>query len=218
MPYLVEAGNLFAAGASVTDLDEAMLDFGMPMGPMSLLDEVGVDVALHVAKTLEAHYSDRMRVPSTLGEMVQAGLLGRKTGQGFYLHHKGKPSRPNPQAAAYQTVLSARESARSKLQERLVLLIVNEAARCLEEQIVSEPADVDFAMIMGTGFAPFRGGPLRYADSLGAAKVVGAMERLVETGAAHFEPCALVRSMARNEQSFYKDQSSVSYQHRVCPV
>jgi len=82
-------------------------------------------------------------------------------------------------------------------------LMINESARCLEEQIVSEPADVDFAMIMGTGFAPFRGGPLRYADSLGAEKIVGAMENLVDRGAEHFAPCDLLKQMASSGKKFY---------------
>ncbi len=202
MPYLVEAGNLFEAGAGVTDLDEAMLDFGMPMGPMALLDEVGIDVAMHVAQTLAAHYSDRMVVPESLGKMVQAGLLGRKTGRGFYIHTKGRKPQPNRDLPV--TPRPSTTDARL-LQERMVLLMINEAARCLEEQVVNEAADVDFAMIMGTGFAPFRGGPLRYADKLGATALVAAMDRLVAGGAAHFAPCALLRSMATSGKRFYPE-------------
>ena len=89
------------------------------------------------------------------------------------------------------------------LQQRMVLLMVNEAARCLEEEVVTEPVDVDFAIIMGTGFAPFRGGPLRYADSLGTVELVDAMQRLVDGGAAHFAPCALLRNMAASGGKFY---------------
>jgi 3-hydroxyacyl-CoA dehydrogenase/enoyl-CoA hydratase/3-hydroxybutyryl-CoA epimerase len=208
MPYLIEAGNLFEAGANVTNLDEAMLAFGMPMGPMSLLDEVGTDVALHVAQTLAAHYHDRMNIPESLGNMVQAGLLGRKTARGYYIHRKGTAPRPNPEATACRAPALGRHSVINDYQSRMVLLMINEAARCLEEQIVPEPADVDFAMIMGTGFAPFRGGPLRYADSFGIAGVVAAMDHLVASGAKHFEPCALIRSMAARRKQFYSDYSS----------
>jgi 3-hydroxyacyl-CoA dehydrogenase/enoyl-CoA hydratase/3-hydroxybutyryl-CoA epimerase len=213
MPYLVEAGNLFEAGASVTDLDEAMLDFGMPMGPMRLLDEVGIDVSLHVAHTLAASYPDRMKVPDRMSKMVEAGLLGRKTGRGFYLHEKGKEARPNASVAGGMSPIAPPDGAkpglrgsslsRKELQERMVLLMINEAARCLEEQVVTAPEDVDFAMIMGTGFAPFRGGPLRYADTLGPPEIVGAMDRLVSGGGAHFAPCALLRTMARDGTRFY---------------
>jgi 3-hydroxyacyl-CoA dehydrogenase/alkylation response protein AidB-like acyl-CoA dehydrogenase/enoyl-CoA hydratase/carnithine racemase len=203
MPYLVEAGTLFEAGAGVTKLDQAMLDFGMPMGPMCLLDEVGIDVALHVAHSLAANYPDRMAVPEALSKMVQAGLLGRKTGRGFYLHRKGKPPQPNEQVASFVRSQAASALSQKDLQDRMALLMVNEAARCLEEQVVTEPDDVDFAMVMGTGFAPFRGGPLRYADTVGAATLVAAMDRLVASGSAHFTPCALLRSKAASGTKFY---------------
>ena len=203
MPYLVEAGTLFEAGAAIAKLDEAMLDFGMPMGPMCLLDEVGIDVALHVAHSLAANYPDRMAVPETLSKMVQAGLLGRKSGRGFYLHRKGKPPQPNDKLPSFVQSQAAGALSQKDLQDRMVLLMVNEAARCLEEQVVAEPQDVDFAMIMGTGFAPFRGGPLRYADAVGAATLVAAMDALVASGSAHFLPCALLRSMAAGGTKFY---------------
>jgi len=202
MPYLIEAGHLFEGGARIEDLDEAMLDFGMPMGPMRLLDEVGIDVGLHVAQTLAAHYGDRMAIPETLTKMIKDGLLGRKSGRGFYLHSKGKEARINPEASKYAT-RNPQDAIPNTLQERMVLLMVNEAARCLEEQIVTEPGDVDFAMIMGTGFAPFRGGPLRYADAMGIDEVVSSMKRFIDGGAAHFAPCALLQSMAANGKKFY---------------
>jgi len=205
MPYLVEAGNLFENGASPADLDEAMLDFGMPMGPMRLLDEVGVDVALHVAQTLAASFSDRMKVPAILGKMAEAGLLGRKNGRGFYLHGKTAEPQPNPQTAAFVQSRTAAAWSRQDIQERMVFLMINEAARCLEEQIVAEPADVDFAMILGTGFAPFRGGPLRYADSVGLEKLAGAMELLADCGATQFKPCILLHNLAADGKKFYSN-------------
>jgi len=207
MPYLIEAGNLFESGASINDLDAAMLDFGMPMGPMRLLDEVGTDVSLHVAETLAAAFGDRLNIPAHLGEMIKAGLLGRKNGRGYYLHDKSKKNaKPNPAVSAYVKGDSARNFSRDELCERMVLLMVNESARCIEEGIVGAPEDVDFAMIMGTGFAPFRGGPLRYADSIGIGKIVRTMEKLANSGAKHFEPCDLLRQMAASGKNFYKDQ------------
>ena len=204
MPYLIEAGNLFESGATIGDLDAAMLDFGMPMGPMRLLDEVGNDVSLHVAETLAAAFGDRLKIPAHLGEMIKAGLLGCKVGRGYYLHDKSKKgARPNSVAAAYLKGDSARTLSRDELRGRMVLLMVNEAARCIEEGIVSEPGDVDFAMIMGTGFAPFRGGPLRYADSTGVGKLARAMEKLADSGAKHFDPCELLAQMAASGKSFY---------------
>jgi 3-hydroxyacyl-CoA dehydrogenase/enoyl-CoA hydratase/3-hydroxybutyryl-CoA epimerase len=176
----------------------------MPMGPMRLLDEVGIDVALHVAQTIAANYGDRMRVPELLSKMSQVGLLGKKIGRGFYLHAKGKEPTENAGASGLLSGNTQNATRSTDLQERMVLLMVNEAARCLEEEIVPDPADVDFAMIMGTGFAPFRGGPLRYADSVGITKIVESMTRLVDSGAAHFVPCGLLRDLAAIGKNFYK--------------
>jgi 3-hydroxyacyl-CoA dehydrogenase/enoyl-CoA hydratase/3-hydroxybutyryl-CoA epimerase len=203
MPYLVEAANLFENGARIEDLDDVMLDFGMPMGPLRLVDEVGLDVALHVAETLAKSFPDRMRVPACLHKMSAQKLFGRKSGSGFYLHGNAKRLKVNPQALEFVSDQKARALSREELQERMVFLMANEAARCLEEGVVPEPADVDFAMVMGTGFAPFRGGPLRHIDAMSAAKLVGAMEFLVANGAAHFAPCKLLEDMAESGKNFY---------------
>jgi 3-hydroxyacyl-CoA dehydrogenase/enoyl-CoA hydratase/3-hydroxybutyryl-CoA epimerase len=203
MPYLVEAANLFESGADIAALDEAMLAFGMPMGPMRLMDEVGLDVSLHVAQTLSAKFGERLQIPGCLQKMIEAKMLGRKNERGFYLHEKKSEARLNPEVSAFVRNQAARPLPREELQERMVFLMINEAARCLEEEVVTSPADVDFSMIMGTGFAPFRGGPLRHADSLGVEKIVGAMENLVDRGAAHFEPCARLRTLARDGGTFY---------------
>ena len=194
VPYLIEAGLLFEAGASAQDIDEAMLDFGMPMGPLRLLDEVGLDVAHHICVTLSKQFPDRMSSPAILEKMLQAGFLGKKSGRGFYVHSKGGKTELNTPVDAFRIGGLAQGFTREDLQERMVLLMVNEAARCLEEQVVATADDVDFAMVMGTGFAPFRGGPLRYADSHGVEKIYLAMRKWVATGAAQFEPCALLES------------------------
>jgi 3-hydroxyacyl-CoA dehydrogenase / enoyl-CoA hydratase / 3-hydroxybutyryl-CoA epimerase len=202
MPYLIEAGALFENGAGIQNIDEAILDFGMPMGPLRLIDEVGVDVSLHVARTLALHFGQRMKIPAVLGRMMDSKMLGRKSGTGFYVHEKGG-AHPNPAADRFTQGTSAAGLSRAELQERMVLLMVNESARCLEEQIVGAPEDVDFAMINGTGFAPFRGGPLRYADSLGADRVTGAMETLVDRGMDYFAPCDWLKQMAATGKKFY---------------
>jgi 3-hydroxyacyl-CoA dehydrogenase/enoyl-CoA hydratase/3-hydroxybutyryl-CoA epimerase len=204
MPYLVEAARLFEAGAEVAELDEAMLDFGMPMGPLRLVDEVGTDVSLHVAETLASHYHRRMAVPEVLGKLVKGGHLGRKSGEGFYLH-QGKDASVGESAERFVKDDSAANLDRVDLELRMVLLMVNEAARCVEEGIVSGPEDVDFAMIMGAGFAPFRGGPLRHADTLGLANVVRAMNELVDDGEERFAPCGLLKDLAAKEKGFYAD-------------
>ena len=204
MPYLIEAGHLFENGASIENIDQAMLEFGMPMGPLRLIDEVGVDVANHVAETISRHFASRLRTPALLGAMMRDKLLGRKNGRGFYLHDKrSKGSEVNADAERFKKGTWASALSREDLRNRMAYLMVNEAARCLEEGIVSEAADVDFGMVMGTGFAPFRGGPLRYADSVGVPQIVEVMYKLANKGDLQFSPCALLQTMAPLQQKFY---------------
>ena len=204
LPYLTEAARLFGRGGNAADLDAAMLDFGMPMGPLRLIDEVGLDVAAEVAATLSTAFPGWMSVPAILGKLIAAGFFGRKNGKGFYIHAKDGEPKPNPEAAALAQA-SAAPHTREELARRMSLLMVNEAARCLEEGIVETPGDVDFAMVMGTGFAPFRGGPLRYADALGAKVVVDQLTRFAEAGAAHCAPCARLVEMAKSGGRFYAE-------------
>lgn len=205
MPYLIEAAMLFETGARLEDLDAVMLDFGMPMGPLRLVDEVGLDVALKVAAALAKKFPAGLQIPGCLQKLTDAGLLGRKSGRGFYRYEKGKEAGPNPQALEFVREQKARVLPRLELQERMIFLMANEAARCLEEGVVTEPADVDFAMVMGTGFAPFHGGPLRHVDAIGATKLAGAMGMLVAQGAAHFTPCKLLGEMAVTGRRFYEN-------------
>ncbi|RMF76837.1 MAG: fatty oxidation complex subunit alpha [Acidobacteria bacterium] len=204
-PYLVEAGRLFAEGVDVEAIDRAMKAFGMPMGPLRLIDEVGGDVAVHVARYQAQHFPDRVELPPMLETMVERGLLGRKAGRGFYVYpKKGRPT-PNPEVRALAGGGSGERPSRQELQDRMALAMVNESARCLEERLVEAPEDIDFAMIMGTGFAPFRGGPLRWADSLGAGEVVRRLEELAQRHGPRFAPAELLVRMARENATFYKD-------------
>ena len=210
MPYLIEAGHLFENGARIENIDQAMLEFGMPMGPLRLIDEVGVDVANHVAETIAQNFANRLRTPGLLAAMMQDSLLGRKNGRGFYLHDKrSKGSDVNEDVERFKKGASAAALTREELRQRMILLMVNEAARCLEEGIVGEAADVDFGMVMGTGFAPFRGGPLRYADSAGVPQLVEEMYKLASKGERQFAPCALLESMAPQQQKFYPKKGIV---------
>lgn len=205
LPYLLEAVRLFAAGADVEALDESMLDFGMPMGPLRLLDEVGLDVAADVGETLCAAFPDRMQAPGVFAQLLDAGFKGKKSGRGFYEYRKGRVAGVNRFALGLREAEDKAACAREQLQERMVLVMINEAARCLEERIVDNPGDVDFAMIMGTGFAPFRGGPLRYADSVGIARVTESLQRLGRSRERQFIPCERLVEMARQNQKFHGD-------------
>ena len=158
VPYLMEAVKLHDSGIPVKDIDDAMLEFGMPMGPMRLLDEIGLDVASHVAKTLANAFPDRFPHTDALDKMVAAGHLGKKNGQGFYRYEDGREIAPS---AHYD--LPRHES----IQTNLALLISQEAMRCLKEGIARSADDIDLAMVLGTGYPPFRGGPITFARDTG---------------------------------------------------
>ncbi len=158
MPYLVQAARLFERGGDPQAIDDAMLDFGMPMGPLRLLDEVGLDVAAHVARTLADAFPDRMQVPDLLAKLVEAGHTGRKSKSGFYIYD-GRSISPNPAALSLRT---AAESTPSDIVAILASAMTREARLCLEEGIADTADDIDLAMVLGTGYAPFRGGPLQY--------------------------------------------------------
>jgi 3-hydroxyacyl-CoA dehydrogenase/enoyl-CoA hydratase/3-hydroxybutyryl-CoA epimerase len=204
MPYLVEAANLFEEGYDTEAIDEAMLDFGMPMGPLKLIDEVGVDVSADVAGTLAEKFSARLKMPVLLKQMLEAGLLGRKSGGGFYIHKSREPV-VNPQAAKFRRGSAPALTGLQELQRRMILPMINEAARCLEEKVVARADDVDFGMVAGTGFAPFLGGPLAYAESLGLPKIVEELKSLVQTLGPRYEPCELLLNMAGTGRKFYEN-------------
>ena len=167
-PYMAEAMYLAEAGVPLPVIDKAAEDFGMPMGPIELIDSVGLDVALHVSDVLSKAF-DR-DAPDLLSGMVEEKKLGRKSGQGFYEWQDGKAVKPAVQA----------HSAVPDLADRLILPMVNEAVACLSEGVVSDPDLLDAGVIFGTGFAPFRGGPLQYARDRGVDDVVATLARLAE--------------------------------------
>ncbi len=157
MPYLLESVDMLNEGIPAPIIDKAMTQFGMPMGPITLADTVGLDVCLSVAKNLAQYYPTT--IPTQLVQLVEAGKLGRKTGQGFYKYDKsGKQIKP--EFKAYDQPLQP-------LADRLVLRMLNEAFACLREGVIDNPDLLDAGMIFGTGFAPFRGGPIHYAKSQG---------------------------------------------------
>jgi 3-hydroxyacyl-CoA dehydrogenase/enoyl-CoA hydratase/3-hydroxybutyryl-CoA epimerase len=158
VPYLMEAVRLHGSGIPVKDIDEAMLEFGMPMGPLRLLDEIGLDVASHVAKTLADAFPDRFPHTNALDKMVAADKLGKKNGHGFYRYEKGRDI-----ALGAHSDLPCHESIRTNL----ALLISQEAMRCLKEGIARDADDIDLAMVLGTGYPPFRGGPITFARDTG---------------------------------------------------
>jgi 3-hydroxyacyl-CoA dehydrogenase/enoyl-CoA hydratase/3-hydroxybutyryl-CoA epimerase len=205
-PYLNEAGWLLAEGAGVTAIDRVLLEWGMPMGPLRLLDEIGFDIARHAAATLHEAFGERMAPSPPLAVLDRTELLGRKGGKGFYVYEDDKEKDVNDgiYAALRDTTPANRKAIPTdQVRDRTVLAMVNEAARALEDGIAATPADIDLAMITGTGFPPFRGGLLRWADTLGMPTVLARLDSLRREHGARFEPAALIRERAAARLGFY---------------
>ena len=175
-PYMAEAMYLAESGVSLVAIDKAAEKFGMPMGPIELIDSVGIDVALHVSQVLGA--ASNRPVPAALEEMVEKGHLGRKSGRGFYEWEDGKVVKPAAQSSNIP----------DDLEDRLILPMVNEAIACLADGVVTDSDLLDAGVIFGTGFAPFRGGPVNYARERGIDVVKGRLEELASAHGDRFTP------------------------------
>ena len=175
-PYMAEAMELAESGVPLAEIDRAAEAFGMPMGPVELVDSVGIDVALHVSKVLGAAMN--RPVPQKLADMVDAGQLGRKSGHGFYRWENGKAVKPAAGASA----------AIDDIQDRLILPMVNEAVACLHDGVVSNDDLLDAGVIFGTGFAPFRGGPLNYARERGVDDILARLNEFTQRYGERFTP------------------------------
>ncbi|HUH14121.1 MAG TPA: 3-hydroxyacyl-CoA dehydrogenase NAD-binding domain-containing protein [Longimicrobiales bacterium] len=205
-PYLNEAGWLLSEGASVADVDRALVDFGMPMGPFRLLDEVGWDVAGHAGAVLHEAFGERLEPAPVMAALGRTGRLGKKAGKGFYGYEKGRETGVDESVYAdlgEAVPRNRREVSEEEIVDRCVLAMVNEAARILEDGIVAEPGDVDLGMITGTGFPPFRGGLLRWADTRGAGWVKERLEAFRAAHGARFAPAPLLKRLAEHDGRFY---------------
>ncbi|MGE5176019.1 MAG: 3-hydroxyacyl-CoA dehydrogenase NAD-binding domain-containing protein [Hyphomicrobiales bacterium] len=200
MPYLAEAVGFVERGESIRAVDQALKGFGMPMGPLALLDEIGIDVARKVAHVLGEAFGDRMPSIALLDKLVGEGALGKKTGLGFYRYVNGKRDQVNPSLASLASSSSGTPAA--EVADRMVDAMVNEAALALEERVVEVPEDVDLAMIFGTGFPPFRGGLLRHADTVGVGTIVERLARRQQAGAP-YGPCGRLQRMALGGETFH---------------
>ncbi len=201
-PYLLDAAELFENGVEAEKIDNALVEWGMPMGPLRLIDEIGIDVTVDIATTLEKAYGRRDRAPEILRSMRESKLLGRKSGGGFY-KYEGREQLPNPPPPGTGSAAASESVAKADFASRLMFLMVNEAARCIEEKVVESPEDADYGMILGTGFAPHRGGPLRFAEHFGLKKIVEEMNRLAQSD-EKFVPCDILKKHARDGTKFYE--------------
>ncbi len=213
LPYMNEAAFLLQEGAEIQRVDYLIENFGMPMGPFVLADVVGIDVGVKVAHSLHEAFGERMKVAEILDEVYQnhKELLGKKSGQGFYLHSlkEKSQSQVNPKImqilhqVKQQKSIKTSQISDEQIVDRCMLMMINEAAKCLEEGVVKNARYLDMAMIMGAGFPAFRGGVLRAADSYGIDKVVKNLRELNRKYGARFEVSKLLVEMAEKNQKFY---------------
>lgn len=202
-PYLNEAGRLLEEGVSMEALDAAMVRFGFPVGPITLLDEVGLDVAEKSSHVLHDAFGDRLAPMDGIQRLVESGRLGRKNGRGFYRYEGGKRRGPDPEVANLVAARSAREVAPEDVEARMVYAMLNEAARAVDEKVVRSPRDGDIGAVFGIGYPAFRGGPLRYVDALGPAQVVERLEHLERSYGPRFAAAPALRRMAESGARFH---------------
>jgi 3-hydroxyacyl-CoA dehydrogenase / enoyl-CoA hydratase / 3-hydroxybutyryl-CoA epimerase len=203
-PYIAEAGHLLAEGMPVEVIDRAMTRWGFPVGPVTLLDEVGLDVAVKAGAVMHEAFGARLAPAIDLAALVSDGRLGRKNGRGLFLYRNGKKGKVDPGAYRVLGLAPRDEPANAApAAERLAFAMLNEAVRALEEDVVRQPRDGDVGALFGIGFPAFRGGPFRALDALGATTAVATLERLATTHGDRFMPAALLVEQARRGDRFY---------------
>ena len=203
-PAMNEAAEILLEGAAIEEIDAALVDFGMPVGPITLLDEVGIDVGAKVGKVLYQAFGERMKPPAALEKVIADGRLGRKSQRGFYRYADGKKGEVDE--SVYDLLPGGpkrRALDRREITDRVVLGMVNEAIRCLGEGILRSARDGDVGAVFGLGFPPFRGGPFRHADQLGARQLLDRLEALRTRYGARFEPAPLLVEHARSGRGFH---------------
>jgi len=205
-PYVNEAAFIFNDGAAVEDIDRALVDFGFPVGPMQLLDEVGIDVGSKVAHVMHESFGARLAPPPGFEKLVESGRLGRKAKKGFYHYDDAASKKKEVDRSVYDLTPQGQKRSSppaAEIAERCVLQMVNEAALCLGEGILRSARDGDVGAVFGLGWPPFRGGPFRYADSLGPAQVVEKLRRYQDRFGGRFAPAPRLVQLAESGGKFY---------------
>jgi 3-hydroxyacyl-CoA dehydrogenase / enoyl-CoA hydratase / 3-hydroxybutyryl-CoA epimerase len=203
--YAIEAGRLLDEGAPIEAIDRALVDFGFPVGPITLIDEVGIDVGAKIGEVLADAFGERFASSESIQRVVAAGRTGRKGGKGFYRYGKdGKKGSVDQSVYELLPTGTARADVHpEEIQDRTVLAMVNEAVRCLEEGVLRSPRDGDVGAVFGLGFPPFRGGPFRYVDAESPEMVIRRLEKLNSRLAPRFESARLLLEMAERRRRFY---------------
>jgi 3-hydroxyacyl-CoA dehydrogenase/enoyl-CoA hydratase/3-hydroxybutyryl-CoA epimerase len=206
-PLLAEATLLVGEGVAIEAVDEALVDWGIPVGPLQLLDDVGLDVGAQVAQVLHAAFAERMTPPAPIARLVAEGRQGRATGAGFY-RYEGRGARAvrrAPDAGVY-ALLGVQPTMRLPIEEiqmRCALALVNETVRCFGEGVVRSARDADIGAILALGFPRFRGGPLRYVDTIGSAETLRRVQGYADRFGERWRPAPLLVQMARRGERFY---------------
>jgi 3-hydroxyacyl-CoA dehydrogenase/enoyl-CoA hydratase/3-hydroxybutyryl-CoA epimerase len=203
--YMNEAIHLLSEGAAIDDIDGAMVEFGFPVGPLMLLDEIGIDVGEKIGRIIYEAFGGRLEPSSHIENLIQDGRMGRKSKKGFYIYNDRKKEVDRSVYNFFPFKQAREHFPKEEIQERLSLGMVNEAILCLQEEIIRNPRDGDIAAIMGLGFPPFLGGPFRYVDSIGASVVAGKLESFASRFSPRFIPSQLLVDMAREGKEFYRD-------------
>jgi len=217
-PYMNEAAILLLAGEPIDKIDQALVKFGFPVGPMQLLDEVGIDVGAKIGPILQADLGERFAAPAAFDKLLADGRLGKKVNKGFYQYQKQsfaktltntfkgiKAGQKQVDETIY-SLLSIKPTgslSSAEISKRCTYMMLNEAARCVEEGIVRNARDGDMGAIFGIGFPPFLGGPLRYIDKIGAKSVVAQLSQWAEQHGERYTPCQALITMAENDQAYY---------------
>lgn len=212
VPYISEAMRLLNEGERIEIIDQALVKFGFPVGPIQLLDEVGIDTGTKIIPVLETAYGERFSPPaSILTAILNDDRKGRKNGRGFYLYpKKGRKSKKQPDPSIYRLigVSDSGQLSAQQIAERCVLMMLNEAARCFDEQVIRSARDGDIGAVFGIGFPPFLGGPFHYMDSLGAAAIVTSLQQLEARYGARFAPCEALLRMVELGATFGSAQET----------
>jgi 3-hydroxyacyl-CoA dehydrogenase/enoyl-CoA hydratase/3-hydroxybutyryl-CoA epimerase len=196
-----EVLKMLEEGVPMEKIEKSLGDFGLPMSPFLLMDEIGIDVTYKVSKEFEQVYGERMKIAPLLEKVYQMKLLGKKGGKGFYIH-EGKNAVPNPEI--FKLITKQSNLSEEEIVQRPIFLMVNEASRCLGENVIKDPGNLDMALIMGTGFPPFRGGLLRYAQDQGIGNVRNKLSEFAVKYGDRYKPTSYLEELDRKGQQFFR--------------
>jgi 3-hydroxyacyl-CoA dehydrogenase/enoyl-CoA hydratase/3-hydroxybutyryl-CoA epimerase len=206
--YLNEGASILMDGVPIEVIDKALTDFGFPVGPMTLIDEVGIDVGMHVLETMQQAIPERIDPPRGLIPVADNGRLGRKNNKGFYVYEDGKKGKADP--SVYQLIgvqPNSDKLSTTEIVDRCLLQFINESVKCLEEGILDSPGDGDVGAVFGLGFPPFLGGPFKYVDLVSAQDVVSRLRALQDKYGPRFKPADTLVKYAEEKQLFFPEET-----------